>query len=81
MVAARRRSTSPTTSSLLDAEDTTLDLGGVQGLNRSIGLFRCFHRHETKATRLATVRVKHDLRLVDLVVWKMKFSKLRKGSW
>jgi hypothetical protein len=68
-VLARGRSTGARTTSLLNAQSTTLNNLTLQTFFGSIRLFSSNHLHESKATRLLAVRVKHDLALLDIAIF------------
>lgn len=67
-ILARSRRTRAGTTSLLDAEGATLNHLTLETLLGRIGLLGCDHLDEAEATGLATMRILHDLALLNLAV-------------
>ena len=67
-VLARSGGTRASTTSLLNAQGSTLDDLTLETILGGISLVRSDHLHETKATGLFSVGVLHDLALLNLAI-------------
>jgi hypothetical protein len=66
VVLSRGRGTRTAATRLFDAKGTTFVILARQGLAGGVGAFGCRHLDKAKATRLARVRIPHDIATVDL---------------
>jgi hypothetical protein len=73
-VFARGRCAWAGATSLLNAQGATLDDFALKTLLGSIGLLSSDHLHESEATRLLGMGVKHDLALLDVTIFLKQTS-------
>lgn len=79
-VLSRSRGARPSATSLFNAESAAFNLLSLQALLSGVGLVRCDHFNEAKATRLFGMGVAHDLALLNLTVFLEKAGDLRFGQ-
>ncbi len=79
-VLARGWGTWAGTTSLLDAQGSTLNNLTLKTILSGIGLLSSDHLDEAEATRLFGVGIKHDLTLLDITVFLKETSDLLLGK-
>jgi hypothetical protein len=79
-VFAWRGSARPGTASLLDAQGATFNDLTLKTFLGSVGLLSSDHLHETEATGLLGMGIKHDLALLDIAIFLKETSDLSLGE-
>jgi len=63
-----------------DGENFALNIGAVEGVKGSLGVFGELHFDKAKTTRLPSVGIKHDFRLVYFAIFTEEVLEERDGD-